>query len=227
MGIRVGAYSFDGGTTVVREEWEVVGGKRTRAIRIAGVLRGRSDRATLDAELDGILQAASETSTVFVSLRTGRRIRVRREAFTREVNERTLTGQFVLDLRADDAYEESEAIRTVSWSAIASGLMIPVTNGGNALAPATITLDALGTIVAPQFSDGTRSLAYGGTVDGGETMSIDGAAGRVWLDGADITPYTTGDFPMIAPGENVLTFTDDNTSSHLADGEVAVRDRWW
>lgn len=227
MAISVGAYTFDAGTTVVREAFEAVGGKQTRAIQITGVLRGLADLAALNAALDDVLNAASEETPVYVSLREGRRLLARREGFSREVNARAPAGQFTLDLRAEAALEESDTVHTVAWSTAVSGAEIAVSNAGNAAAPVVVTLNALGTILEPRMSDGTRSLRYGGAVEAGSALVMDGGAGRVTLNGEDITPYTDGDFPVVLPGASVLTYTDHDTSSHQIDGEVAFRDRWW
>jgi len=56
---------------------------------------------------------------------------------------------------------------------------------------------------------------------------IDSAQRRVLLDGVDVTPYTSGDFPILVPGETTLEYTDDPSSTHFAHAVVSFRDRWW
>jgi hypothetical protein len=56
---------------------------------------------------------------------------------------------------------------------------------------------------------------------------MDGRSGVVTLEGADVTPYTSGEFPRIAPEGTTLTYEDDAASSHTAAVTVAFRDRWW
>jgi hypothetical protein len=56
---------------------------------------------------------------------------------------------------------------------------------------------------------------------------FDAALRRVLLDGVDVTPYTTGDFPQLALGNTTLEYTGDPSGSHFAGGVVAFRDRWW
>ena len=227
MTIRIGALALDERHTVVREAYEQVGGRNTRLITITGMIRGVADRATLEAALDDVMKVVSADSPVYLSLRSGRRLLARREGFSREVNGTQRTGAYTIELRAEEAWEEAEIATTVGWSIDAPGATLSLENGGTLPTFPVVTLDTLGTVVAPALSDGVRTLAYGGEIEGGATLIVDGVAGQVWLDDLDITPYTTGDFPVLAPGETVLTYTDGLGSSHLLDGEVTFRDRWW
>lgn len=227
MMISAGGYVFDAGTTTVREHYESVGGKETRLITITGLIRGAADREALDAALDGIMAAVSREAPVYVSVRHGRRMRARREAFTREVHARHVTGQFSVALRAETPWEEAEAAANQVWSIGQSGAALAVVAGGNIETRPVISLTASGDIVAPAVGDGARTLRYGGFVESGASLVVDSEAGRVWLDGDDITPYTEGEFPRLQPGGTTLTYTDDPASSHLLAGTVAWRDRWW
>ncbi|MCF6287474.1 MAG: phage tail family protein, partial [Candidatus Hydrogenedentes bacterium] len=177
VGITVGSYVFDGPTTSVKETYAAVGGKETRVIVLTGLLRGATDQAELDAGLDAFMAAASADSPVYVSLRLGRRILARRVDFSRELSRRSFTGHFVLTLEADGAYEESELVNQTSWSIVLSGATVGVTNSGNAVTYPVVTLEALGTIIAPQLSDGLRTLAYDGLIEAGSTLVFDGELG--------------------------------------------------
>ncbi len=227
MAISVGGQVFDAASTVAREEYEMVGGRQTRAIRITGLVRGATDLAELIETLDSIAQSASETVPAEVSLREGRRLFARREGFSRELNARSRVGCFVLDLRADDAWEESEALHDAAWDIGFSGATIELANSGNVAAMPVVTLTAESDLELPTLGDGTRVLTYEGTVPGGATLVFDSALRRVLLDGVDVTPYTTGDFPQLTPGNNTLEYTGDPSGSHFASGVVAFRDRWW
>lgn len=227
MAVSVGGHALDGASTVVREEYEMVGGSQTRAIRITGLVRGAGDLAALIEALDSIARAASESVPAEISLRAGRRLFARRERFSREVNARALAGQFVLDLRADDAWEESEVLKESAWSIGLSGATLDVVNGGNAVAMPVASLAADNVLVTPGLGDGVRNLVYEGTVPNGSTLVIDSMLRRVLLDGADVTPYTSGEFPILEPGETALEYTDDPASSHLVSAVVTFRDRWW
>lgn len=227
MAISVGGYVFNARTTVVREQYETLGGKQTRAIRITGLLRGAADEAALISALDGVTLAVSQEAPVAVSLRPGRQMLARRESFQREVNGRTLTGQFVLDLRAEQAWEESSELHEVAWNPASSGPDIDVANGGNAPAAPLITLTAASFLITPGVTDGVRSLIYEGEVDSGSSLVFDSRAREVRLDGAVVTGYTSGTFPELAPGETTLSYTEDPGSSGQVSGAVAYRDRWW
>jgi hypothetical protein len=227
MAISVGDQVFDATSTVAREEYEMVGGKQTRAIRITGLVRGTPDLAELIETLDSIARSASEVVPAEVSLREGRRLFARREGFSRELSARSRVGCFVLDLRADDAWEESEALHESPWDIGFSGATIELSNSGNVAAMPVVTLTAESDLELPTLSDGTRSLTYEGTAPGGATLVFDAALRRVLLDGVDVTPYTTGDFPQLALGNTTLEYTGDPSGSHFAGGVVAFRDRWW
>lgn len=227
MTIRMGALTLDERHTVVREEYEQEGGRNTRLVTITGMVRGKPNVAAVEAALDGLMDAVSADVPVYISLRPGRRVRVRREGFSREVHGGQRTGAYTINLRAEEGWEESETVTTVGWTIDASGATIALENGGTLPTFPLVSLDALGSIEGLALSDGTRTLSYEGEVEAGATLIVDGVAGQVWLDDLDITPYTRGDFPQLAPGETVLTYTDALGSSHLLDGEVTYRDRWW
>lgn len=227
MLIDLGGFQLDSAYTAVREEYEVVGGRQTRAIQLTGLLRGPGDLAALISTLDSIAQAVSETVPTEIALRAGRRLFARRERFVREVSSRALVGQFVLDLRADDAWEESAVQKESEWEIGLSGATLDLSNDGNADAMPVITLVAEGLLVTPAVGDGTRTLIYEGNVPNGATLIIDAANQRVLLDALDVTPYTTGDLPVLQPGLTTLEYTDDPASSHLVSATVRYRDRWW
>lgn len=225
MAIQIGACVLPEGGTVVREEYEVAGGRRTRVIRITGLLRNPA--GGLGTAFDEVALAVSEDMPVAVSLRAGRRLFARRESLARELNERSGTGQFTLQLRAEDNWEESETVREASWPIALSGADIELDNAGTMPVRPAITLEAEDDLVNPVVSDGVRALTYHGTVPNGATLEIDGGAGRVLLDGDDVTPYTSGSFPEVAPGGATFVYTDDPASGHVATATVRYRDRWW
>ena len=227
MAISVGGHVFDSTTTVVQEAYEIVGGSQTRAVRITGLVRGAGSLVDLIQTLDSIAKMASESVPTAVSIRAERRLFARREKFSREVNVRALVGQFVLDLRADDAWEESEAEKEFTWNIALSGDTLDVTNDGNANAAPVITLTAENMLHTPALGDGVRTLTYEGTVPNGATLVINSEQRQVLLDGADVTPYTSGEFPILVPGETALEYTDDPSSTHFASAVVSFRDRWW
>jgi hypothetical protein len=228
VAITLGILTFDEGHTSVVEKHEEVGGRDGRRIELQGLILGEHSVADVEARLDAILDASSvETYETALVVRGGRRTWVRRVKFTREISRTPLVGSFTLELEAEDPFEESIAEQEVEWIIAASGATKAISSDGNVFSKPRITLVADGDVVNPSFSDGTRSLAYLGTVGDGDTLEIDGPAGDVTLGGVSVTPYTSGCFPRIEPEGTTLTYTDDVSSSHSAAVTVAFRNRWW
>lgn len=227
MPIVLGGLAFDENTTAVSEKQEEVGGRDARSVRISGVLAAQ-DVAGLEAAFDAIVAAAGDgESEAELCLRPGRRLLVRRTGVTREIARERRTGAFVLDLEARDPYESSRDVNVVAWDIAAAGNTLACAAAGNIHALPVITLAANGETAAPGFSDGARAIAYTGTLSTGEKLVFDAAAGRVTLDGEDVTPYTMGEFPRIAPGGTTLAYTDETPGSPAVSATVAWRDRWW
>jgi tail protein len=228
VAITLGSVTFDDAHTTVREKQEEVGGRNERRIELAGVIVGESTIAAVEAQLDAIIDAASvDDFSAALSLRDGRRLWVRRDAFNREIQRDRLVGAFQLTLLARDPFEEAVSETFVNWTITASGATKAASAAGNVFAKPVITLTANDTLINPGFSDGTRSIAYSGSVAASSVLVFDAAQGMVTLDGADVTPYTTGVFPRISPEDTTLTYSDDPSSSHDVDATVAFRDRWW
>ena len=228
MGITLGSVTFDPAHTTVREKYEEVGGRDARRIIVSGLVVGESSVDAVETALDAIMTAASEDGfEAELSLRSGRRLWVQRVSFIREVSKDGLVGSFVFELDAKDPFEESTATRSVLWSVTASGNAKSISGGGSAFSMPSITFVPDGDVVCPAFSDGDRKVTYLGTVRDGETMVFNGGTGVVTLDGEDVTPYSEGVFPQIAPEGSVLTYTDRPESSHKISVTVTIRDRWW
>lgn len=228
MAITLGPVTFDDAHTTVREKLEEVGGRNERRITVSGAIVGLSTVAAIEAQIDAILDAASvEDFSAELGLRSGRRLFVRRNKFSREVQSEALVGAFTLELEAKDTFEESTSITTVNWTVTASGQTQAASSAGTVYAKPKISLVATGTIVDPSFSDGTRTIAYSGTVQDGEMLVFDAVTGSAMLEGSDVTPYTSGVYPRISPEGVTLTYVDDAGSSHTAQITVTYRDRWW
>ncbi|HIJ74645.1 MAG TPA: hypothetical protein HPP83_11145 [Candidatus Hydrogenedentes bacterium] len=228
MAITLGAVTFDDKHTTVREKQEEVGGRNERQIEIVGVILGESSLSDVESKLDAIADAASEEDySAVLSVRAGRRLLVRRESFVREVARESLAGSFALKLAAKDPFEEASSTTNVNWTISISGATKAVSANGNVFSRPTITLVASGAVVNPSFSDGTRTIAFSGTVADGETLVLDAVTGLATLEDEDVTPYSSGLFPRISPEGTTLTYEDDDASSHAASVTVGFRDRWW
>jgi len=228
VAITLGTLTLDETLTSVKECYEEVGGRDERIVELRGVIAGESTTAAIEARLDALLALASaEDYATALSLRAGRRLWVRREAFTREVSRERLVGAFKMTLGARDPFEESTAVTTVMWGVTASGATLALTTQGNAPARPVITMNPAAPVVSWQLSDGVRTLAAQGTFVPGLTLVVDGVGRRVTMAGGDITPFTSGEFPEIAPGGTTLTYVDDAGSSHQMNLSIAHRGRWW
>jgi hypothetical protein len=228
VAIVLGTVTFDETHTAVKEVYEEVGGRDERKIEVSGLVVGESSPTAIEARLDAILAAAStEDYGAVLSVRAGRFLQVRRDALKRELSEDALVGSFHLVLAAKDPFEVSVNETSENWTIAASGATRQVSTSGNASARPVIAVLASGELLDPALDDGERRIAYSGTVASGSVIEFDGAGDVVRLDGADVTPYTQGDFPKIAPEGTTLTYTDDPASSHTASAVVTYRDRWW
>lgn len=228
MAVALGSLTFNPAMTAVRETHEEIGGRRERVIEISGMIAGLPSVTAIHDALDAILDAAStEDYSAVLSVRSGRRMFVRRTAFAREVSEDALTGSFKLKLGARSPFEESTARHQTFWPIAASGATLTVSTSGTAPAQVVFELTAVETIVGPSFSDGHRTIAYRGTLHPGDILVLDGVDGAASLNGEDVMPYVTGVFPLIAPGGSTLSYQDDAGSSHYAEVTVEYRDRWW
>ncbi|MBI2424976.1 MAG: phage tail family protein [Candidatus Hydrogenedentes bacterium] len=226
MSITLGAYTFPDETVHVSEHLEEAGGRETRHIQIRGIVGGATPEA-VQAELDAMLAEASESQYTLLRVRAGRQMNVRRLAFKRELEEHGPLGAFTLELESRTPLEEGVILHETSWSITASGQSVALSNAGNHTATVRIAIQATGDLVQPAVSDGANTLQYDGVVETGSELIFDGHAGSVTLDGEDALPYTRGVFPVLAPGESTLHYSDATTSSHTATASIDWRDTWW
>lgn len=228
MPIQLGSYTFDENFVSFTEKFDEVGGKDGRSIRIKGLIPGFETVEEIEAELDNILAAASKDNPdTLLRVRTDRQMRVRREAFERQVQRGEMIGAFTLALEADYPREESVAEISVAWSVDQSGAMVALGTNGNHKTCPVITLEATGNLVNPAISDGVRTILYKGSVNNGQTLVFDGVNKRVTLEGVDRTWLSKGDFPCVVPEGSTFTYTDAIVSAHSADITITYRDRWW
>lgn len=227
MSITLGTHTFDPATTAIREDHQERAGQDARSIRITGLLANYPDLTTLEAALDTILAAASDTDTTPLSLRPNRQLLVRREKFLREIQRDARSARFELILRADDPFEEATTPLNWPWTIAASGATRNIISSGNAHSPTLITLQATGTLINPTLSDGDRTITYNGTLAPGSIIELDGPRRQARIAEVDVTPYCTGEFPRAAPGTSTFTYTDAPTSAHTAQATLSFHERWW
>lgn len=212
----------------VRDKREEVAGRTERTIEVTGFILTASSADAVEGRLDAVLRVASEAgSETYISLRSGRRLRVRRTAFTKDVSPEKRAGAFTLAFRAETPFEESEEPEEVSWAVAGSGAERNFEPGGTVYTEPVISLTPSGTLVNPGFSDGERAIQYDGLVEADATLVFDGEALRVTLDGEDVTPYTQGEFPRLGPEATGLAYMDDTATPCTTQVTVAYRSRWW
>jgi hypothetical protein len=226
MGIRLGAHEFGDHVTAVLEELRETGGRDARVITLEGVIADLDSIAGIEAALDAIAAAASEGEAP-LSIRSGRELLVTRTALRREIHRAALTGAFALVLEARDPVERAEEESVVTADFYFSGASTDLEAGGNTIVPLIAYLTPDEEVERPSLSDGTRTLVYDGVLSGGETLTLDGESGRVLLSGEDVTPYTEGELPRLAPGENTLTYAQGTGTGIVMSAELRFRARWW
>lgn len=228
MAITLGTYAFDPLHIGITEQYQEIGGRDGRLIKIQGLIGPKDSEDQIEEEMDRLLAAASEDlENTPLSIRPGRRLWVRRTGFSREMHRTARTGAFVVELEARDPFEESEVLSFTPWTCTASGSSKSIASDGNAYAYPILTVCAVGTLIGPAFHDGRRTLRYPGYVQDGQTLVFHGAFRQATVAGQDITPYVQGHFPVIDPNHAVLTYSDEEDSSHNALITVAWRPRWW
>ncbi len=228
--IRLGELEMDPAFTTVseRREWRDTACLRTA--RVNGLATGHADAQKREAWLDRVWAAAEGdgVSPVALSLRPGRVLWVRPVRLAREGHHRTPDGAFTLDFAAVDPREEAGTESMVPWPITTRDAETVLFSHGTAPAPLTIAFTAGDDILWPSFGDGTRTLRYQGMMAAGQTLTLDGAARKVLLDGLDVTAQCSGEFPgPLCAGEFTLRYRDDLDSSHTGHAVVRWRDLWW
>jgi hypothetical protein len=223
----LGTYSFDERHTSVTDTVDEVAGRTRRVFVVSGLIVDKMTETDIIAELDAIADAASEGRWTSFSIRSGRDFTVERIEMSRRVDVRELIGSFTLRLGTRDPFELDTTVTEAPWSVTSSGATKAVAAGGNLYSEPAVEIVASGDVVNPAISDGSQTVQYWGTVADGETLLFDADARTVTLEGVDVMPYTTGEFPRVSPEGTTLTYTDDASSSHTASVTVSWKDRWW
>ena len=150
------------------------------------------------------------------------------------VNSRGRT-EFSIGLRAPDPlkYEwyagDELGYRSVSFTA--STGTGTVTNTGNAYAPVILSVD--GPIVGPATITNVttnEAITIIGPVDGGDILQIDTRDHEVSLNGDAVGKRNLVDvlaeWTLLAPGDNVFTFSDDGAPSSSSNLTIYYRSAW-
>jgi hypothetical protein len=227
MSITLGNHDFAATLVSTTEQHEETGGRDARVITLTGLLRDLPGLPALEAALDAVLAAASEGQVVPLRLRPGRVLRVRRTGYSREVQRDAGIARFVLKLEAEDPFEYALDPESIAWALDAPDAARDFDVAGNVAAWPRIDLVAAATLLRPGFSDGLNALRYDGSLPAGQTLQFDGDARRLLLDGEDVTPYSLGRFPALAPGTGALAFLQDGAEALPGTATVSWHARWW
>lgn len=227
MGVTLGDHDFADTIVSAVEKHEETGGRDARRITLTGLLRPPGGAPALEAALDAVLAAASEGQVVPLRLRAGRVLMARRVGHTREVQREAGVARFTLLLEAEDPFEYAEAETVAAWTLDAADATREFAVAGNVAALPRVVLAAAADLARPGFGDGVRAIRLDGTLSAGQTLMVDAAARRLAVDGEDVTPYSAGLFPELAPGGAALSFLQDGTEDAPGEATVSWRARWW
>ena len=229
MSWSLGGITFDMETTHLKERWEEAGGATGRVIELSGLMREDDHGSgSLEEQLDAILGAAPEDAyTAILSLREGRRLRVRREGFTWEYAPERSAVAYKLTLRAVPGWEEAEEEAHAVWCVTTHEGESSLDVDGNTWTAPVVMITASGTLRGLSLSDGTRAIAYGGMLAAGETLIWDGPAGTVMVEERDVSAQTRGLFPRCKPGGSMLTHRHEEApEGTLVFVTASWRARW-
>jgi len=229
MAIKIGAVPLDERHAVVRETYEEAGGRDARQIEISGLVVGEHSPVDIEARLDALIRAASESGAeTELSLRAGRRVMGRRVKCVREISRDSNTGRYSLVFEARDPFDEAIAVTALTWLIPGPGASMSLSYGGNLAAPLLMSLLAYEDLVNPGFGDSQATITYVGTVAQGERIVFDGRTKQAWLEGMEVTPYLNGTWPQVHPGGSPLVYMDGGTnSSDAGEAVISYRARWW
>lgn len=226
MELTIDGYTFDPARTAMREERQEIAGQESRLFRITGMLPSNGDPAAVEAVLDYLGATLAPEAVVDLFLHPGRRLPVRRQKFTREIHADTGDARFEILLRAEQRYEESTGILDLHWTATESGAQYTFEANGTAIMKPAILLQADAVLTAPSITDGVRTITYNAVLLAGAELRLDSVAAQASLDGVDITPYVSGEFPWIGPGTNLFSYTDETVGAFNAELRIIYSERW-
>ena len=226
---RVGSFVFREETTVAESRTEFVFGRVRRVVTLAGVLNGFSSRSAYEAAIAEVrreLERFDRGETDF-SLTAGRFIEGRRRRFDLVRNDAGCFAAVHLEILAADRYERSESESAEVVAIAASPQTVPLEPDGNWPALPRLRLEAVGTIVNPSFSDGTRTLSAALTLAPGDVLELDGENRTASKNGSEnVLHLISGEFPEVHPAGTDLEYADETPGGPDATLTVAWRDLW-
>jgi hypothetical protein len=227
--VAIGDYAFPEHSTAVDVQSRFIDGTLKKIIRIDAIVLGSGNAADFLAnveDLEGEVEKF-DRGEANLSITPGRYHQGIRLGLQRTLDRESKFAAFEILLLTDDRFERSSELHEEDKTIAASGDTLALSQAGNVYAFPEIALTATGDLVYPVLSDGTRSLAYNGTIPAGSVLVIDADAKTAILNGdTNALPKITGSFPLLSPGDTTLTYTDNEESSHQGSLVVQFRDTW-
>lgn len=228
--IAIGTYAFPPRATVADVETVEIDGRVRKRVRIRSLLDGFSSFALLQAQVALLEQQveAFHNGTAQLLLHPGRSYAGRRRALTKFVDERARIAAVRVEIETEDQFERATTPTEYVTFISQNGEGQQATNAGNAPARPTIRILAAGRLVHPTISDGVRALTYGAVLESGHILDLDSDAQTAVVDlSTNVLGDCGGEFPLLLPGENIITFTADPSGDAVCDLYVKYRDTWY
>ena len=228
MTITLGDYTFPERGVAFSEERGDVAGRDVRKIRLTGLFSGLASMDAVETALDEVLAASAvDGDATVLSVRAGRQLVVRRTGFWRETNPEALAGSFRLDLEAMGPYEAAISATVIPWTVTEAIPSEDVVSLGTVWSYPQVSFTPTVTVHSPSVSDGVRTMEFQSTLNIGEVLLFDGIAGKVFVDGVDVTVNSAGEFPRISPGLTNIRIDKAVFSSLAGSSTITYSDRWW
>lgn len=141
-----------------------------------------------------------------------------------DLNDQAKTG-LTLTLFTADPLEYNAVPSTGEVTVTAQGNQITIVNNGEAPTTPDWQITALGTIIDPMLSDSKGNvMAWNGTLNTGDVLKFISSA--VLLNDTEIGGII-GQPLRVAPGNNVITYNDSDSSSHSCTLKATWRDAYY
>ncbi len=229
MRVQVGEYTFPAERTFVNTATREVLSRVRKDVEIISLLTHPHCGEALQAEVETLEREFEKLDRreAHLSLHEGRyysgwrrdlQIKVRKENRVASVRAHVLT---------DDRFERSIEEHVQQVNILQDEVSFDVEQAGNGLAFPSFLITAVGTVVNPQISDGTRTILYEGSFGAGQTLYLDSESRTAVKNGSEnVLAAVSGEFPRLSPGVTTLTYRDGPVSAHDAQLEVWYRDLW-
>ncbi|MCK5862586.1 MAG: hypothetical protein KAH38_08880 [Candidatus Hydrogenedentes bacterium] len=222
----LGEYALDSWHVTIVEKQRYNNGRWHRNILIRGSADTFESTTQLTEALDLLAAAPFASDPVALRLRPGRSAAVRLRGFERTRCDNAVAGAFTLELEGVTPWEESDTSQSYEAPVTGNGLVCEITSGASLASPLSLTFTAAGMVLLPRFGDGTRTLLYAGILPNESILQINSAAGKVFLDGEDVSSQVSGSFLQTTPRTTEISFEADAEGTQTGTLQLSWRERW-